>query len=228
MLNISGTEDDLKACHPLYPVKNFNKPSPIIAKIIRFNKKNSLRNRKPLLRNFVNPCNNKPVYINERLSKHDLRLKIEAESRGMIVSTWNYNPFVKVKDIGGNFKNVKVDTMEELEGLSNTAASKVNTIRSAETNSETLYSKVLKDNITPVKKRFRFQVSPSPASANNEEMQTLKKELFKHMDDDNDLLDFIKGFVGGILQSYETANDEKSTFNKQLNLTLTEHLILLP
>ena len=55
-----------------------------------------------------------------------------------MVSTWNSTPFVKVKDIGGNFKSVKVDTMEELEGLSNTADSKVNTIRSAKTNSEIL------------------------------------------------------------------------------------------
>ena len=98
--------------------------------------------------------------------------------------------------------------MEELEGLSNTAASKVNTIRSAKTNSKVLYSKVLKDNITPAKKRFRFQVSPSPASTNNEEMQTLICDLVKHMDDDNDLLDFIKGFVGGTMQSYETVNEE--------------------
>ena len=74
VLNISVTGDDLKACHPLYPVKDFNGPPPIIAKFIRFDKKS-----------FVNPCNNK------------------AESRGMIVSTWNSTPFVKVKDIGGNF-----------------------------------------------------------------------------------------------------------------------------
>ena len=42
----------------------------------------------------------------------------------MIVSTWNSIPFVKVKDIGGNFKSVKVDTMEELDGLSIIAVSK--------------------------------------------------------------------------------------------------------
>ena len=102
MLNISVTEDDLKACHPLYPVKDFNRPSSIIAKCIQFDKKNSLWDLKPLLRNFVNPCNNKPVYINGKLSKHDLGLEIEAESRGMIVSTWNSAPFVKIKVIGGN------------------------------------------------------------------------------------------------------------------------------
>ena len=118
--------------------------------------------------------------------------------------------------------------MEELDGLSSTAVIKVNTIRSAKTNSETLYSKVLKDNITPVKKRFGFQISPSPASTTNEEMQILKSELFKHMDDDNAVLDFIKGFVGGIMQSYETVSDEKSTFNIQLNLTLTQPTNLLP
>ena len=111
-----------------------------------------------MLRNFVNPCNNRAVHINERLAKHDSGLKIEAESRGMIVSTWTSTPFVKVKDIGGNFKSVKVDTMEELEGLSNTEVSKFNTIRSAKTNSENLYSKVLKDNITPAKKSvFAFK-----------------------------------------------------------------------
>ena len=104
VLNISVTEDDLKACHPLYPVKDFNRLPPIIAKFTRFDKKNSLWNRKPLVRNFVNPCNNKPVYINEMLSKHDSGSKIEAESRGMIVSTRNSTPFVKFKDIGGNFK----------------------------------------------------------------------------------------------------------------------------
>ena len=115
---------------------------------------------------------------------------------------------MKIKEIGGNFKSVKVDTMEELEGLSNTAVSKVNTIRSAKTNSEVLYIKVLKDNITPAKKRFRFQVAPSPAPTTNEEIQTLKSELAKHMDDDNALFDFNKGFVGGTMQSYETVNDE--------------------
>ena len=117
---------------------------------------------------------------------------------------------MKVKDIGGIFKSVKVDTMEELEGLclNNTAVSKVNSIRSAKTNWETLHSKVLKDNIIAAKKRFRFQVSPSPASTTNKEMQTLKSELVKHMDDDYAVLDFIEGFVGGIMQSYETVNIE--------------------
>ena len=56
------------------------------------------------------------------------------------------------------------------------------------------------DNILPAKKRFRFQVSPAPASTTNEEMQTLKSELVKHVDDDNALLDFIKGLVGGTMQ----------------------------
>ena len=197
VLNMSVTEDNIKACHPLYPVKDFNRPPPTIAKFIRFDKKNSPWNRKPLLRNFVSPCNNKPVYIIERLSKHASGLEIEAELRDMIVSTWNSTPFVKIKDIGGKFESVKVDTMEELEGLSNTAVSKVNTIRSAKAHSEVLYTKVLKDNISPAKKRFRFQVAPSPASTTNEEMQTLKSELVKHMDNDNALLDFIKGLVGG-------------------------------
>ena len=98
--------------------------------------------------------------------------------------------------------------MEELEGLSNTAVSKVNTIRPAKTKSEILYSKVWKDNITTAKTRFRFQVSPSPASTTNEEEQTLKSELVKHMDDDIALLYFIEGFLGGTMQSYETENDE--------------------
>ena len=208
MLNISVTENNLKACHSLYPVEDFNRPPPIFAKFIRFDKKNSLWNRKPPLRNFVNPCNNKPVYINERLSKYDSGLEIEAESRGMIVSPWNSTPFVEVKDTGENFKSVKVDTMEELEGLNNTAVSKTNAIGSAKTNSEVLCSKVLKDNITPAKKRFRLQVSPFPTSTTNEEMQTLKRELVKHMDDDSTLLDFIKRFVDGIKQSYETVNDD--------------------
>ena len=87
VLNISVTENDLNACHPLYSVQVFNKPPPIISKSIRFNKKNSLWNPKPLLRNFVNPCKNKPVYVNKRLSKYDSGLKNEAESRCMIVST---------------------------------------------------------------------------------------------------------------------------------------------
>ena len=91
--------------------------------------------------------------------------------------------------------------MEELEGLSNTAVSKIKTISSAKTNSEILYKKVLKDNLTPNKRRFRFHVSSSPASTTNEEMQTLKTELVKHMDDDNVSLDFIRGFVGGTKQS---------------------------
>ena len=131
VLSISVTENDLKACHPLYSGQDFDRPPPIISKSIRFDKKNSLWNRKPLLRNFVNPCNNKPVYINKRLSKNDSGLKIEVESRDMIVSTWNSTPLAKVKDIGGKIKTVKVDTMEELEGLSISAVSKVNTIRSA-------------------------------------------------------------------------------------------------
>ena len=114
---------------------------------------------------------------------------------------------MKAKDIGGKFKTVKVDTMEELEGLSNTAVSKVNTIRSAKPIRKFCIVKFW-DNITPSKKRFRCQVSLSPASTNNEEMQTLKYELVKHMDDDNALLDFIKGFVGGTMQSYETVNEE--------------------
>ena len=101
-----------------------------------------------------------------------------------------------------------MDTKEELEGLRNTAVSKVNTIRSAKTNSEILYSKVLKDKITPAKKRFRFQVSLSPASTTNEEMQTLRNELVKHIDDVNALLDFIEGSVGGTMQSNEIENYE--------------------
>ena len=105
---------------------------------------------------------------------------------------------MKVKDVGGNLKSVKVDTMEKLEGLSNTAVSKV------KTKSEILYGKVLKDNIRPAKKPFCFQVSHPPASTTNEEMQILKSDLV----DDNALMSFIKGFVGGIMQSYETENDE--------------------
>ena len=101
-----------------------------------------------------------------------------------------------------------MDTIEELEGLSNTAVSRVNTISSVKTHSEIWLKKVLKDYLTPTKKRFRFHVSPSPASTTKEEMQTLKTELVKHMDDNNASLDFIRGFVGVTKQSYETENDE--------------------
>ncbi len=96
VLGVRVTQDDLRALHPLAKVHNFNSPPPIIAKFVKFDAKNSIFNRKNLLKNFQHPKNGRRVFINERLSSHDVGLKMEAEKRQMVVSTWNSTPFIEV------------------------------------------------------------------------------------------------------------------------------------
>ena len=82
--------DAIKACHPLGIWKG-NTPPAVIVKFIYYNDKIELYNRRPVLANFRNPLNGKPVYVKERLPQHDLSLQKRANELDLVTTTYNWN-----------------------------------------------------------------------------------------------------------------------------------------
>ena len=95
VLAVEVTAYDLRAVHPLGVVSE-NKPCTVITKFVFFEIKNRIRGRKNILKNYVNPANKRPVFLNERLTQRDLELKNYAKSLGMYTTTFNSAPQVLV------------------------------------------------------------------------------------------------------------------------------------
>ena len=76
---------DFKACHPLgkFTIDSNKK---VIVKFIYFHHKNELYSRRSML---ANKMNGKPIFVSERLSKHDNEVRKYDESLGLIITTRN-------------------------------------------------------------------------------------------------------------------------------------------
>lgn len=202
ILKVKVSSNEIKACHPLSTFQNYSNPPAVIVKFVSFETKNSIYQRKKLLKNFRNPRNGKLVYINERLSKQDTLLKLEAEKRNMLVSTWNSAPFVKIPDEMGYSKDIRLDTEKDINDLEATAVKK-KTFSSeiAPVNSTTAGTSVNNDAyLRKNKKRTRsevFQLSPTP-TRDDDTLTTLTKELSARLENSSDLADFVKGFLGNV------------------------------
>ena len=114
---------DLKACHALGSVV-IDKPPAIIAKIVYFDQKERIWSRKRFLKNFVNPNNNSPVYIHERLSKSDKELKELAETNGMYVTTNNSAPVLHIQQDNGTVRPHVINSEQDVMELKHKATKK--------------------------------------------------------------------------------------------------------
>ena len=205
---------DLKACHALGPVVT-DKPPAIIAKFVYFDQKERIWSRKRFLKNFVNPNNNSPVYIHERLSKSDKALKELAETNGMYVTTNNSAPVLHIQQDNGTVRphviNSEQDVMElkhkatknrqrsrPISNLTNERADGVNT-RLEKHHIPPLTKQSILPPCTPLTtsipalKRGRNHFSP-PSQIDEE---NILAELKARKDNDNDLLDYVKGLLSG-------------------------------
>ena len=103
VLGVEVTAYDLKAVHPLGVVSK-NKPCTVITKFVYFDIKNRIWGRKKFLKNYVNPANKRPVFLNERLTQRDLELKDYAKGLGMYTTTFNSAPQVLVPNANGGYQ----------------------------------------------------------------------------------------------------------------------------
>ena len=87
---------DMKACHALGPV-SFQRPSSIIVKFISCDQKERIWSRKRFLKHHLNPNNQQPVFIHERLSKYDRDLKEYAETQGLLGTTNKSAPILHIQ-----------------------------------------------------------------------------------------------------------------------------------
>ena len=109
-LDYECTPDLFKACHPL---GNFNtaKKKTVIVKFLYFHDKNEIYSRRALLSNRLNRLNREPIFINERLPKHDVELKRHAESLGLVTTTRNCQVRIFHRAENGNVKTFPVNTV---------------------------------------------------------------------------------------------------------------------
>ena len=113
ILQVDIVPKDLKACHP--PGKGSNRTS-IVAKFIDNDQKDRVWARTRLLKNYKNPQNSNPVFINYRLTKHDTLLKQAAEQENLYVSTKNSQPFFQIVQNGMRMFQV-INTIKDIEEL---------------------------------------------------------------------------------------------------------------
>ena len=117
---------DIKACHPL-PRKLNQAIPPVIVKFVYFDQKNQIYFRRVQLgnRTHYNPSNNRPVFIRERLSKHDLKLKMYAENNmNMVTTTFNSQVRVFIRTEGNKTTSKPVNTFDDIHKLENIAIKK--------------------------------------------------------------------------------------------------------
>ena len=117
---------DIKACHPLPRKLNQTFP-PVIVKFVYFDQKNQIYFRRVQLgnRTHYNPSNNRPVFIRERLSKHDLKLKMYAENNmNMVTTTFNSQVRVFIRTEGNKTTSKPVNTIDDIHKLETIAIKK--------------------------------------------------------------------------------------------------------
>lgn len=177
--------EEIKACHPLGPVKDVNNPPPIIVKFIYFNDKFRVWSRKALVRNFRHPTNQRSVYIYERLSKYDMALKEAAEKQEMIVNTWNSAPVVKINN-DGQIKDMKLNSEKDIEELAPIAVKR----KQKPTGS---YPTGPNTNVLQSHNKRLLEITPTKPM--NKGMDEFLLELKKRSNNDSDLIDYVKGFL---------------------------------
>ena len=186
------TPRDIKACHPLGPVRDFNQPPPIVIKFVYYEHKQQVWFRKnSLLRGFKHPKNGRKVWVSERMSKTDMDVYFEAKRREIETSSLNSVPMIKIKQFNGDEKFVKVNTMKDLDDLEHIS------IKRSQLKQPPQYQ------AKPPLKRSRVE-SP-PKSMENDTLIELKKRL----NNVNDLADFVRGLVSDSPLSKQNAVDHQ-------------------
>ena len=117
------TPDAIKACHPLGNWKG-NTPPAVIDKFIFYNDKIELYNRRPMLANFRNPLNGKPVYMKESLPQHDLAIQKRADELDLVTTTYNCRVKLSLKTENGRL-TPPVDSVKAVEDLESRTIKKI-------------------------------------------------------------------------------------------------------
>lgn len=123
-LNWDTNPGNFKACHYLGKWRTDKHPPAVIIKFIYFSEKDAIYGRRTWLSKKMNPFNEKPIFIKERLAKYDLETKLHAESQGLITTTYNAQVKVFVKEGNGNLRSVPVNSVKDVEDIKGQAAKK--------------------------------------------------------------------------------------------------------
>ena len=86
-----------------------------------FHDKNEIYSRHALLSNRLNRVNREPIFINERVPKHDVELKRHAESLGLVTTTRNCQVRIFHRAENGNVKTFPVNTVVDVNKWAATA-----------------------------------------------------------------------------------------------------------
>ena len=113
-----------KACHVLGKGHG-NKPPAVIIKFLYFHDKNEVYLRRPMLASKKNPLNKGPIFVSERLPKHDLEVKRYATEKGLITATRNCQVRVFYKDENGARISFPVNNKSSVDSWAETAMKKV-------------------------------------------------------------------------------------------------------
>ena len=117
------TLDAIKACYLLGNWKS-NAPPAVIVKFIYYNDKMELYNRRPMLANFRNAQNGKPVYMKKRLPQHDLAIQKRANELDLVTTTYNCRVKLFLKTENGRLTQT-VDSVKAVEELDSRAMKKI-------------------------------------------------------------------------------------------------------
>ena len=96
-LGIVVQETDLQACHPLGKFTDRRQPPNVLVRFLHFYSKDRIWARKYQLKGKMNPINNKPIYLRERLTKADSDLLDYARGLGCVTTSMNPAPQFLVK-----------------------------------------------------------------------------------------------------------------------------------
>ena len=129
-----------KACHVLGRGHG-NKPPAVIIKFLYFHDKNEVYLRRPMLASKKNPLNYGPIFVSERLPKHDLEVKRYATEKGLITTTRNCQVRVFYKDENGARISFPVNNKSSVDSWAETAMKKMqrNTTSRAPDNNNTSF-----------------------------------------------------------------------------------------
>ena len=109
-----------KACHPLGSFRRDSQKT-VIVKFIYFHDKNEIFSRRALLAHKPNNFNNMPIYINERLPKHDAEIRRYAESLGIVTTTRNCQVRIFHRAEDGTSQSFPVNSVSGVDQWAETA-----------------------------------------------------------------------------------------------------------
>ena len=109
-LNHETRPNNFKACHYLGKWQSNTCPPAVIAKFLFFDEKNELLGRKSWLSRKTNQCNGYPIYIKERLPRHQKEILDFAKAENTITTTVNCKVKVFEQSDDGSYRGVEVNS----------------------------------------------------------------------------------------------------------------------